>query len=135
MVKLELQNICLVTKQGGMQHKLMCFVWLKDDLCDHFKHDMMTTWGRIDSSEKPKQQYIYVFLEKVTFFSKLLSFTVAKSLETNGSHLQPGVLDLSFILGYANSTSFKFRVSACSQKNTVVFRGPVRVKFQQVTWG
>ena len=63
------------------------FVWLKDDLCDHFKHDMMTTWGRIDSNEKPKQQYIYVFLEKVTFFSKLLSFTVVKSLVTNGSQL------------------------------------------------
>ena len=54
LVKLELRNIGLVTKYRPTQHKLMWFVWLKDDLCDHFKRDMMTTWGKIDSSEKPK---------------------------------------------------------------------------------
>ena len=37
----------------------------------------------IASSEKPKQQ-LYVFPDKNSFFSKLLSFTVAKSLATNG---------------------------------------------------
>ena len=33
--------------------------------------------------------------------------------------LQPSVLDLSFVLGYADSTSLKFRFSAYSRINTV----------------
>ena len=56
--------------------------WLKDDLCDHFIHNAMKAWGKIDSSENLEQQ-LYAFLEKVTF-SKLLSFTVVTSLVTNG---------------------------------------------------
>ena len=32
-----------------------------------------------------------------------------------GLGLWPGVLDLSFVLGYADSTTSKFRVSAYSQ--------------------
>ena len=50
---------------------------------DHFIHNAMKAWGKIGSSEKLEQQ-LYVFLEKVTFFSKLLSFTVVTSLVTNG---------------------------------------------------
>ena len=46
----------------------------------------LKTWGKIDSSKEPKQQ-LYVFLEKVIFLWKLLSFTVVKSLVTNGSRL------------------------------------------------
>ena len=58
----------------------------KDDLCDHFKHNAIKTRGKIDSGEKPKQQ-LHVLLEKATFFSKLLRFTVVKGLVTNGSRL------------------------------------------------
>ena len=46
-------------------------------------------------------------------------FTVAKSLETIGSHLQPGVLDLSFILGYADSMTLKFTVLPYSQDRLI----------------
>ena len=45
------------------------------------------TQGKIDSSKKPKQQLLNVFLEKVIFLWKLLSFTVVKSLVTNGFRL------------------------------------------------
>ena len=93
--------------------ELMWF-WLKDDLCDHFIHNGMKAWGKIGSSEKLGQQ-LYVCLEKVTFFSKLLSFTVITSLVTNGFRLITGC----FVLGYANSTSLKFRVSAYCRMSKV----------------
>ena len=64
--------------------------WLKDDLCDHFKHNAMKTGGKIDSGKKPKTQF-YIFLDKL------------------------GVLDSLFTLGYDDSTSSKFRVIAYSQ--------------------
>ena len=56
---------------------------LKGNLCDHFKHNAMTTLGKINCSEKPKQQ-LYIFPEKVTFFSKMLCFRVVKGLVMNG---------------------------------------------------
>ena len=59
--------------------------WLKDDLCDHFKHTAM----KIDSSKKPKQG-LYILFREGHILIKIVRFystTVARSLLMNGSRV------------------------------------------------
>ena len=49
----------------------------------------------------------------------MLGVTVVKSLVTNGSWLIPRCFQFIFVLGHADSTRSKFRVSAYSRINTV----------------
>ena len=67
----------------------------------------LKTWGEIDSSKKPKQQ-LNVFLEKIIFLWKLLSFTVVKSLVTNGSRLIAQCFRFTWPNKYG---TFKWRLS------------------------
>ena len=59
--------------------------WLKDDLCDHFKHTAM----KIDSSKKPKQGLYILFREGhiLIKIARFYSTTVARSLLMNGSRV------------------------------------------------
>ena len=56
-----------------------------DVVCFDFKHNAKKTWQKIDMQWQTQIIILYVFPEKITFLSKLLSFTVAKSLVTNGA--------------------------------------------------
>ena len=69
----------------------------------------MKTWGKVDSSKKPKQQF-YVFLEKITFFLEIVKFYNSWKPCNEWSRLIAGCI--GFIVGYVDSTSLKFRVSA-----------------------
>ena len=51
----------------------------------------------------------HIFFQNVVFYSSL------KSCNEWVSALEPGVLDVSSVLGYADSTSSKIRVSAHSR--------------------
>lgn len=62
---------------------------------------------------------MYIFLKKVTFFLKMLGVTVVKSHVTHGSWLIARCFRFIFVLGHADSTCSKFRVSAYSRINTV----------------
>ena len=74
------------------------FFLLKDDLWDHFKHNAMKTRGKIDSNEKSKQQ-LYVFLEKITFFRKVMFYSSLKSCnEWVSAYSRVFWINLSFLV-------------------------------------
>ena len=97
LVKLVLWNICLIIKHGRTQRELcdvVCFDWktiyVIISCIMGWRHEEI-----LIAAKNSNNNFVF-FLEKVTFFSKLLSFTAVTSLVTNGFRLIAGCFGFIF---------------------------------------